>query len=43
MTFLVGSIIGFVVGVPAGYKMRQLYTRQLWRLSRSIRDKAKGL
>jgi hypothetical protein len=40
---MVTFIIGAAVGLAVGYRARMLYTRQLWRLSRSIKNKAKGL
>jgi hypothetical protein len=42
-SFLIGFVIGCIIALPTGYQARKAYTRQLWRLSRAIRDRAKGL
>lgn len=36
-------VAGFLFGVPAGYQLRRLYSRKMWQLSRSLRDRAKGI
>lgn len=40
---ITGIIVGLFLGIPLGYRARMFYTRQLWRMSRSIKNKAKGL
>lgn len=40
---MIAFLVGLVIGFPVGYQVRRIYARELWRLSRTIRDKARGI